>query len=104
MLVYVHRPGPEFLVLRRIERLDGFWQGVTGAPEWGEPDDEAAAREVLEETGLDVAGRVRPVDYRYELRPPADDATTGTRSTGPGVKTVPEEVFAARLPMAGSRR
>jgi diaminopimelate epimerase len=101
VLVYIHRPGPEFLLLRRIERLGGFWQGVSGAPEWGEPDVAAAAREVLEETGLDVSGGTHPVGYRYELRKSEAEewsAAMWERLYGDSVEAVPEEVFVAEAP------
>jgi 8-oxo-dGTP pyrophosphatase MutT (NUDIX family) len=97
VLVYVHRPGPAFLLLRRIARLDGFWQGVTGAPEWGESDDDAARRELLEETGHDAPGMVTPVGFRYELHPP-NDRSKWDLLYGPGVEAVPEEVYAAAAP------
>jgi diaminopimelate epimerase len=100
VLVYVYRKGPEFLLLRRIERLGGFWQGVTGAPDWGESDEDAAAREVREETGLDVS--VRPLGYRYELRKDEAEewsAALWDRVYEPGVETVPEEVYAAEAPV-----
>ncbi len=96
VLVYIHREGEagrEFLLLRRIPRLGGFWQGVTGAPEWGEADDAAAEREVFEETGLDT-GSIRAVDYRYELRPGAD-RSEWDRLYGSSVDSVPEDVFEA---------
>jgi diaminopimelate epimerase len=98
VLVYLHRTGPEFLLLRRIGRLGGFWQGITGAPDWGESDWAAAAREVREETGLDASGGLRSVDYRYELRSPAE-REEWDRLYGPGVETVPEEAFAAEAPV-----
>jgi diaminopimelate epimerase len=97
VLVYVYRSGPEFLLLRRIERLGGFWQGVTGAPEWGESDMDAAVREAFEETGLEAGGGMRIADYRYVLRRPSQ-AAEWDRLYGPGVETVPEEVFAAEAP------
>ncbi len=44
----------QFLALRRSpgRKLAGVWQPVTGKPNWGESAIAAAAREVLEETGL----------------------------------------------------
>jgi diaminopimelate epimerase len=101
VLVYVFRPGPEFLLLRRTELLGGFWQGVTGAPDWDETDADAAVREVLEETGLDAGRGLHAVDYRYELRKEeADDWSRAlwNRQYGPCVDTVAEEVFVVEAP------
>jgi diaminopimelate epimerase len=105
VLVYVHRRAAggerEFLLLRRTPEHDGFWQGVSGAPEWGEPDEEAAVREVQEETGLDVSERLLPVGYRYELRKAEVEgwaAAAWERLYGLGVENVPEEVYAAEAP------
>lgn len=55
MLVVVHTRAHECLMLERA-RPAGFWQSVTGALEWGERPAEAAARELVEETGLDPGG------------------------------------------------
>jgi 8-oxo-dGTP pyrophosphatase MutT (NUDIX family) len=41
-----------FLVLKRPERLKGFWQPVTGNIIPGEDFDQGARREVAEETGI----------------------------------------------------
>lgn len=41
-----------YLLLRRIARHGGFWQSVTGSLEAEESHRQAAAREVLEETGI----------------------------------------------------
>jgi dihydroneopterin triphosphate diphosphatase len=51
VLVAVHTDGGEFLLLERRRPL-GFWQSVTGSLEWGESADNAARREVVEETGI----------------------------------------------------
>jgi 8-oxo-dGTP pyrophosphatase MutT (NUDIX family) len=93
VLVYLYRDG-EFLLLLRTPELGGFWQGVTGAPEPGESDLDAAIREVREETGYDVANTIRPVGYRYEIRPGPDSLHWSTLYA-PGVEAVPEEVFVA---------
>jgi dihydroneopterin triphosphate diphosphatase len=44
--------GVEYLLLRRVTSHGGFWQSVTGSLEEAETHRQAAAREVLEETGI----------------------------------------------------
>jgi 8-oxo-dGTP pyrophosphatase MutT (NUDIX family) len=44
--------GAEFLVLLRSPEKLGYWHLVAGGVEWGEEPAAAAARELLEETGL----------------------------------------------------
>ena len=51
MLIVIHTAAGEFLLLER-RRPPGFWQSVTGSLEWGERADQAARREVIEETGI----------------------------------------------------
>jgi len=51
VLIVIHTDGGEFLLLER-RRPPGFWQSVTGSLEWGELADDAARREVIEETGI----------------------------------------------------
>jgi len=98
--VYLHRRGEdgarEVLLLRRVSRGGRFWQGVTGAPEWGEPDEQAAVREVREETGFDV--EIVPLDFRYELHRKEDDAELWDRLYEPGTKIIPEECYTAEVP------
>jgi hypothetical protein len=55
-------------MLRRIPTRGGFWQGVTGAPHPHESDDEAAVREVREETGFDVSASLMPLGVEHEYR------------------------------------
>ncbi len=43
-----------YLLLKRIASHGGFWQSVTGSLEGAETHRQAAAREVLEETGFDT--------------------------------------------------
>jgi len=103
VLVYLFRRRAEleFLLLRRTERHGGFWQGVTGAPEWEESDVEGAVREVLEETGFVVADRIAAADVRYEiLRESYSDRVEWERLYGPNVPVVPEEVYVAEVLLA----
>ena len=51
VLIVIYTDGGEFLLLER-RRPPGFWQSVTGSLEWGEYADNAARREVVEETGI----------------------------------------------------
>jgi dihydroneopterin triphosphate diphosphatase len=51
VLVFVRREDA-YLVLRRSERQGGYWHSVAGGVEEGEDPGAAAARELLEETGL----------------------------------------------------
>ena len=79
--VVVRRPGPtgrEFLVVLRSPEKLGYWHLVAGGVGWGESPAAAAARELLEETGLvaspsplagpvsyDLAGDPEPVRVRF---------------------------------------
>jgi diaminopimelate epimerase len=94
VLVYVHRAGPEFLLLERIPENGGFWQGVSGAPVWGESDDDAARRELREETGLDA--KPRPIGFRYEIGPA--EGGRWQALYGPGIEALPEEVYEVEAP------
>ena len=51
VLIVIYTAINEFLLLER-RKPPGFWQSVTGSIEWGELPDQAARREVLEETGI----------------------------------------------------
>ena len=104
VLVYLFRRSQidgdlEFLMLRRTPERGGFWQGVSGAPEWHETDDEGAIREVLEETGFEIAESLQPIDFRYELRREDDpDEKHWTRLYGPEIDSIPEERYVAQVP------
>src|SRR5487761_2169482 len=51
VLVVIYDAADEFLLIERCKPA-GFWQSVTGSLEWGEMPDDAARREVIEETGI----------------------------------------------------
>jgi dATP pyrophosphohydrolase len=55
VLVVVHTPALECLLLERVEPR-GFWQSVTGSLHWDETPAECAVRELAEETGLAAFG------------------------------------------------
>ena len=107
VLVYLFRRGAtlEFLLLKRTEQWGGFWQGVSGAPEWEESDVEGAVREVLEETGFSVAGDIEAIDFRYELLRESDlDRDRWELLYGPGVESIPEEVYVAEVSLGAEPR
>ena len=68
VLVIIHTAGREVLLMERALR-PGFWQSVTGSVDtMEEPLERAAAREVYEETGIDVAaGRLERWNVVYKL-------------------------------------
>ena len=93
ILVYTVAPADtthEYLLLRRTQSRGGFWLGVSGAVEPGEALDEAAIRELTEETGL-APIRLMAVNYHYTLSPPKRAAST------PHLQHLTERVFLALL-------
>ncbi len=80
------------MLLHRVPKLDAFWQGVTGAPEEGETLLQAAAREVLEETGFRPA-EICSLDFSYRF--PVTDKWR--ESYGPGPDEIVEHVFVAEV-------
>ncbi|BAL25866.1 dihydroneopterin triphosphate diphosphatase [Azoarcus sp. KH32C] len=67
VLVVIHTPSLQVLLLRRVRPPD-FWQSVTGSLEPGEAPQQAALREIGEETGI-AAGPEQLVDWHrsYEF-------------------------------------
>jgi dihydroneopterin triphosphate diphosphatase len=95
VLVVVHTAALEVLLLERAAR-PGFWQSVTGSLDRpDEPHEEAAARELREETGMELAqGRLVPwnVTNTYEIY------ATWRHRFAPGVTHNTEHVFGFTLP------
>ena len=95
VLVVVHTADMEVLLLERALRK-GFWQSVTGSLDWaGEPPAAAAAREVLEETGIDAArGRLE----RWNVANTFEIYAQWRQRFAPGVTHNTEHVFGLALP------
>ena len=95
VLVVVHTVQREVLLMERALR-PGYWQSVTGSLDtMDEPLEHAAAREVREETGIDVAsGRLERwnVLYTFEIY------KQWRNRFAPGVTHNMESVFALELP------
>lgn len=91
MLIVIYTAGAEFLLLER-RKPAGFWQSVTGSLEWGETADEAARRELIEETGI-TQGFLRNLQWTqvYEILP------SFGKKYAPGVTRNLEHAFALKL-------
>ncbi len=92
VLIVVYTEGGEFLLLER-RRPAGFWQSVTGSLEWGEFADDAARREVVEETGI-TQGVLVNLQWTqvYDIMPAFG------KVYAPGVTRNLEHSFSLRLP------
>lgn len=97
VLVVIHTPALEVLLIERADK-PGFWQSVTGSLDHPDEALEATcAREVREETGIDIAaiGGVLD-DWRianlYEIYP------VWRRRYAPGITHNTEHVFGLTVP------
>jgi dATP pyrophosphohydrolase len=92
VLIVIYTDGGEYLLLQR-RRPAGFWQSVTGSLEWGEFADDAARREVIEETGIRHGVLVNlQWTQVYEILPAFG------KVYAPGVTRNLEHAFSLRLP------
>jgi len=93
-LVVIYTAALEVLLLERADH-PGYWQSVTGSRDDDELMSQTAAREVLEETGLE-AGRFKLTDWHYqnvyEIYP------VWRHRYPPGVTQNTEHVFGLELP------
>ncbi len=91
VLIVIYTAGGDFLLLERC-RPPGFWQSVTGSLEWGEMADDAARREVIEETGI-TQGLLRNMQWTqvYEILPAFG------KKYAPGITRNVEHAFALKL-------
>lgn len=95
VLVYLaHHDGTEweYLLLRRIPKLGGFWQGITGAPEGFDTLVQAAKREVFEETGFSPPD-IRSINFSYTF--PVDPKWRNSYQSE--VDEIAEHVFVAEV-------
>ncbi|RYX89077.1 MAG: dihydroneopterin triphosphate diphosphatase [Comamonadaceae bacterium] len=100
VLVVIHTPALDVLMIRRAD-VSGYWQSVTGSKDFeAEPYSVTAAREVLEETGIDcypgtpLAKGLRDWDLEniYEIYP------RWQHRYAPGVTRNTEHVFGLCVP------
>jgi dATP pyrophosphohydrolase len=91
VLIVIYTAAGEFLLLERC-RPPGFWQSVTGTLEWGEMADDAARRELIEETGI-TQGFLRNLQWTqvYEILPAFG------KKYAPGITRNLEHAFALKL-------
>jgi dATP pyrophosphohydrolase len=93
-LVVIHTPALDVLLLERADR-PGYWQSVTGSQDEGETLAQTAAREVMEETGIE-ASRYALEDWNlqnvFEIYP------VWRHRYAPGVTHNTEHVFGLRVP------
>ncbi|MDB5957414.1 MAG: nudB [Ramlibacter sp.] len=95
VLVVIHTPALEVLLINRADATE-FWQSVTGAKDReDETFAQTARREVMEETGIDVAtGKLTDwnLENVYDIYP------RWLHRYGPGVTRNTEHVFGLCVP------
>jgi dATP pyrophosphohydrolase len=99
-LIVIHDPGLNVLLLERADH-PGFWQSVTGSQDAGETLEQTAAREVMEETGLDARAHALSdwrVENVYEIFP------EWRHRYAPGTTQNTEHVFGLAVPAGTSVR
>ncbi len=93
-MIVIYTSALDVLLLERADH-PGFWQSVTGSQDEGETLEGTAAREVMEETGID-ARRYALEDWNlqnvYEIYP------VWRHRYAPGVTRNTEHVFGLRVP------
>ena len=95
-LVLIYTCDLQVLIMQRADKV-GFWQSVTGSIEVNETPQQAAIREVLEETGLDCNlynFQDWKISNTYEIYP------HWRHRYAPGVTQNVEHLFGLELPVA----
>lgn len=91
----VHR-GDRYLLLLRAQVDEAYWHVVAGAREGDETDEQAALRELEEETGLHLAAPLVDLGRPYSY--PVDDEGVRRWRLPPGTTVVHVRSFAAEAP------
>jgi dATP pyrophosphohydrolase len=93
VLVLIHTADMQVLLLERADKA-GFWQSVTGSLEGDETPQQAAVREVYEETGLETSQNTLTdwqLSHVYEIYP------HWRHRYAPGVTQNTEHIFGLEL-------
>ena len=101
VIVVVHRRSlsePEFLILRRTLERQGYWSIVAGGVEEGETPAEAAARELIEEVGLEPESGLSELGLALEYDIAGEPPEVLARFA-PSVESVTLHAFAAEAPV-----
>lgn len=100
ILVVIHTPALDVLLIRRAD-ADCFWQSVTGSKDFPEESfRETAAREVLEETGIDCGPGTELADKLcdWQLENVYEIYPQWLHRYAPGVSHNTEHLFSLEVP------
>lgn len=81
----------EYLLMHRIPERGGCWQGVSGGLELGETVDQAAVRELWEETGIRATAKSIDFQFEYHVKEKFQHLYP------PNVSTIKEHSFVADI-------
>ncbi|MFV0678766.1 dihydroneopterin triphosphate diphosphatase [Ottowia sp.] len=104
VLVVIHTAALDVLLIRRADTEADFWQSVTGSKDTpDEPFALTAAREVLEETGIDASAHDCALTD-WQIENVYDIYPRWRWRYAPGVVRNTERVFGLRVPAATAVR